>query len=77
MEAVAFDHLLFDRNCRRDDRLAVRLRLGRFRFRELAIGLMQVIDELNGFRCRATNHYPESKVYFQREEHRASPYRLF
>jgi hypothetical protein len=67
MEAAAFDRLLFDRNYRRDGRLVVCLRLGRRRSREMAIGLIQEFDDLNGFRCRATNHYPESKVHFQRE----------
>ena len=62
MEAAAFDRLFFDGNCGRDGRLVVRLRLGHRRSREMAIGLIQ-----NGFRCRATNHYPESKVYFHRE----------
>ena len=47
MEAVAFDHLLFDRNCRRDDRLAFRLRLGRRRICGLAIGLIQ--GEFNAY----------------------------
>jgi hypothetical protein len=67
MEAAAFDRLLFNCNYRRDVLLGVRLRLGRRRSREMAIGLIQVFDDLNGFRCRATDHYPESKVYFQRE----------
>jgi hypothetical protein len=67
MEAAAFDRLLFDCNYRRDDRVVVRLRLGYRRSREMAIGLVQVFDELNGFRCRQTNHYPDSKVYLQRD----------
>jgi hypothetical protein len=67
MEAPAFDRLFFERNYRRDGRLVVRLWLGRRRSDEMAIGLKHVFDELHGFRCRATNHYPESKVCFQRE----------
>jgi hypothetical protein len=67
MEAAAFDRLFFDGNCGRDGRLVVRLRLGHRRSREMAIRLIQVFDELNGFRRRATNHYPESKVDFPGE----------
>jgi hypothetical protein len=73
MEVAAFDRLFFDRNYRRDGRLVVRLRLGHRRSREMAIGLKHVFDELHGFRCRATNHYPESKVDFQGEYHPALP----
>jgi hypothetical protein len=39
----------------------------------MADGLIEVFHELEGFRCRATDHYPKSKVYFQREYHRVSP----
>jgi hypothetical protein len=39
----------------------------------MAIGLKHVFDDLHGFRCRATNHYPESKVDFQGEYHPAFP----
>jgi hypothetical protein len=39
----------------------------------MAVGLNQVCGELNGFYCRAADHDPERKVYFQRESHRASP----
>jgi hypothetical protein len=38
----------------------------------MADGLIEVFHELEGFRCRATDHYPKSKVYFQRD-HRVSP----
>ena len=50
-----------------------RLRLGRRRGHELAMGLVRLSNELDGFRRRATNHNPESKVYLKREWHRASP----
>jgi hypothetical protein len=30
----------------------------------MADGLIEVFHELEGFRCRATDHYPKSKVYF-------------
>jgi hypothetical protein len=73
IEAAAFHDLLFGSNCRRDGRLAVRVRLGRRCGCELAIGLIQVSDELNGFRCCAANHDPERKIYFQRDRHRVSP----
>jgi hypothetical protein len=39
----------------------------------MADGLIEVFRELEGFRCHATDHYPKSKVYFQREYHRVSP----
>jgi hypothetical protein len=62
MEAAAFDCLLFVRDYGRDGRLVIRLRLGHRRSREMAMGLIQ-----NGFGCRATDHYPESKIYFKLE----------
>jgi hypothetical protein len=55
------------------DRLVLRLRLGRRRGHELAVGLVRLSNELNCFRRHATNHNPESKIYFQREWHRVSP----
>jgi hypothetical protein len=66
--------LLFDRNRRRDARLAVRLRLGHRRSCKMAVGLNPLSGELNGFRYRAADHDPKSKVYFQRDGHRASPH---
>jgi hypothetical protein len=70
VSTATFKQRLFDRNRRRDGRLVVRLRLGRHRNHEVAVSL---IEAFQGFRCRATDHYPKSKVYLQREYHRASP----
>jgi hypothetical protein len=63
----------FCNNCRRDARLAVRVRLDRRCDCEKADGLIQIFDELQGFHCQAADHDPERQVYFQRDRHRASP----
>ena len=42
---AVFQDLLFDRNCRRDGRLAVRVRLGHGHCYEVAVGLVQMPDE--------------------------------
>jgi hypothetical protein len=34
---------------------------------------VSLIEAFQGFRCRATDHYPKSKVDLQRDYHRASP----
>jgi len=36
----------------------------------MAVSLMEAFQ---GFRCRATDHYPKSNVYLHREYHRVSP----
>ena len=73
-EGSAVHGLLFDRDRRRNDRLAVRVRLGHRGGCKMAVGLIQVPDELNDLFRRASNHNPKRKVYFQRDCHR---YRLF
>jgi hypothetical protein len=47
--------------------------LGRSRSRKLAIGLRQVFGKLDRFRRRTSNHYPECKIHFQRDQHRGPP----
>ena len=47
IEGAVFQDLLFDRNCRRDGRLVVRFRLGHGHGYEMAVGLVQMSDELN------------------------------
>jgi hypothetical protein len=39
----------------------------------MAVGLVQMSDELNNPWYRTADHDPESKIYFQHERHRASP----
>jgi hypothetical protein len=46
-KGAVFQDLLFDRNCRRDGRLAVRVRLGHPHGCEMAVGLIQISDQLN------------------------------
>jgi hypothetical protein len=72
-KAAAFQYVLFDRNWRRDGRVVVRVRLAHRRGYEVAVGLVQISDELNDLCYRAADHDPEGKAYFQRERHRASP----
>jgi hypothetical protein len=43
----------------------------------MAVGLIQVSDELNDLRCRAENHDPKRKVYFQRDRHRYLLFLIF
>lgn len=62
--AAAFQRLLFDRNCRRDGRLVVSVRLDHRQGSDVAIGLVQISDELNDFRDHAADHDPERKIYF-------------
>lgn len=75
--AAAFQCLLFDRNCRRDGRLVVGVRLDHRQGSAVAIGLVQISDELNDLRDHAADHDPERKIYFQRGCHRASPLFIF
>ena len=57
-EGPAVHGLLFGLDRRRNDRLAVRVRLGHRRGCKMAVGLIQVSGE------RAANHDPERNVYF-------------
>jgi hypothetical protein len=43
----------------------------------MAVGLIQLSDELNGFHCRAADDDPERKVYFQRDRHRHFLFLIF
>jgi hypothetical protein len=56
INAAAFQDLLFDSDCRRDGRLVVCVRLAHRRGCEVAIGLVQISDELNGLRGHTANH---------------------
>jgi hypothetical protein len=57
--------------------LAIGVRLGHRRGCKMAVGLIQISDELNDLRCRADNHDPERKVYFQRDCHRYLLFLIF
>ncbi len=69
-----FQDRLFYRNYRCDDWLGLSLRLDHLQGSKLAVGLVQISDQLSELCYSAADHDPERKVYFQRDSHRASPH---
>ena len=65
---------VFDRSCSRHDRLGFSIRLAHRQGSEVAIGLAQISDDVSDLRNPAADHDPESKIHFQRDQHRASPH---
>ena len=65
---------VFDRGCGRHDRLGFGIRLAHRQGSEVAIGLAQISDDVSDLRDPAADHDPESKIHFQRDQHRASPH---
>ena len=66
-----FDRV-FDRNWRRDYRLGFGVWLDHRQGGEVAVGLV-LSDILSDLCYPAADHDPESKIHFQRDQHRVSP----
>ena len=71
---TGFRYCLCDRSCGRDDRLGVSLRLAHRQGRKMASGLAQIPDDVSDLCHPAADHDPERKIYFKRDQHRASPH---
>jgi hypothetical protein len=71
---TGFRYCLCDRSWRRDGWLGFSLRLDHRQSSEVAIGLAQISDDVSDLCDPAADHDPESKIHFQRDQHRASPH---